>query len=100
MIVKTPAVKQIKKKNAQQPQQAYKNSKLLVAARVTDLIKRMTLEEKVAQMLCIWGQKNTELFDAYGNLNTWPLRILIKNIQLSPGILKSWSVTLPATRTW
>jgi beta-glucosidase len=29
----------------------------------------MTLEEKVAQMLCIWGQKKKMLFDEVGNLN-------------------------------
>jgi beta-glucosidase len=35
----------------------YRNPKLPVEARVEDLISRMTLEEKVAQMLCIWQVK-------------------------------------------
>lgn len=35
----------------------YKNSKLSVDARVADLLKRMTLEEKVAQLTCLWAQR-------------------------------------------
>ena len=33
---------------------AYKNAKLSVDRRVADLLKRMTLEEKVAQLTCVW----------------------------------------------
>jgi len=47
----------------------YKNSKLPADDRVADLLSRMTLEEKVAQMLCIWGQKKTILFDEAGKLD-------------------------------
>ena len=47
----------------------YKNPKLAVAERVADLLGRMTLEEKVAQMLCIWGEKKAILFDDNGRLN-------------------------------
>ena len=32
----------------------YKNKNLSVDERVADLLKRMTLEEKVAQLVCIW----------------------------------------------
>jgi beta-glucosidase len=41
----------------------YKDPNAPVEARVDDLLKRMTLEEKVAQMLSIWDAK-TEVFDA------------------------------------
>jgi len=41
----------------------YKNPELPVDNRVADLISRMTLEEKVAQMLCIWQKKKSMLFD-------------------------------------
>ena len=47
----------------------YKNPKLAVDDRVNDLIGRMTLEEKVAQMMCVWGQKQKILFDEDGKLN-------------------------------
>ena len=57
----------------------YKNSELSVDVRVADLIHRMTLNEKVAQMLCIWGQKNTLLFDEAGNLNRNNLECHFKN---------------------
>jgi beta-glucosidase len=36
---------------------AYKNPRLPVEARVADLLARMTLDEKVAQLGSIWGQK-------------------------------------------
>jgi len=35
----------------------YKNPGLPTEKRVADLLKRMTLEEKVAQMMGIWGKK-------------------------------------------
>jgi beta-glucosidase len=35
----------------------YKNPNLSVDARVADLLKRMTVEEKVAQLTCLWGQR-------------------------------------------
>lgn len=47
----------------------YKNPKLPIAERVADLLGRMTIQEKVAQMLCIWGQKKAILFDEGGKLN-------------------------------
>lgn len=47
----------------------YKDSNLSVEERTADLLSRMTIEEKVAQMLCIWKQKSTILFDENENLN-------------------------------
>ena len=47
----------------------YKNPKLSIPDRVADLLNRMTIEEKVSQMLCIWGQKKTILLDEEGNIN-------------------------------
>lgn len=48
---------------------AYKNASLPSARRVKDLISRMTLEEKAAQMLCIWQKKPETLVDADGNFD-------------------------------
>ncbi len=48
---------------------AYKNSSLPSGRRVRDLLSRMTLEEKAAQMLCIWQQKAQTLVDADGNFD-------------------------------
>ena len=47
----------------------YKNPKLASARRVKDLLGRMTLEEKAAQMLCIWQKKPETMTDAAGNFD-------------------------------
>jgi beta-glucosidase len=48
---------------------AYKNPKLPSQRRVDDLLKRMTLEEKAAQMMCIWQQKAQTMVDEKGNFD-------------------------------
>lgn len=57
----------------------YKNPILPIEQRVADLIKRMTLEEKVAQMLCIWGDKKKVIMDEEGNLDFSKLPELLKD---------------------
>jgi beta-glucosidase len=47
----------------------YKNPKLDAARRVKDLLGRMTLEEKAAQMMCIWQKKPETMTDAEGNFD-------------------------------
>src|ERR1019366_7482652 len=47
----------------------YKNAALPVARRVKDLLSRMTLEEKAAQMLCVWQKKPETLVDSEGNFD-------------------------------
>lgn len=63
----------------QQDLPAYKNPMLPITDRVADLLNRMTIEEKVAQMLCIWGAKKTVLFDEKGNLTLDNLAIHFKH---------------------
>ena len=48
---------------------AYLNPELPVAQRVQDLLSQMTLEEKVAQMLCVWQDKGKTLVDDKGDFN-------------------------------
>jgi beta-glucosidase len=47
----------------------YKNPAPSAASRVKDLLSRMTLEEKAAQMMCVWQKKSETLVDADGNFN-------------------------------
>lgn len=42
---------------AAMPVPPYRNPRLSIDERVRDLLARMTLEEKVAQMMCVWMQK-------------------------------------------
>ncbi|AFN75306.1 glycoside hydrolase family 3 protein [Melioribacter roseus P3M-2] len=57
----------------------YKNPDLSPDERAEDLLKRMTLEEKVAQMLCIWEDKKTIFFDDEGNFSIDKVREHLKN---------------------
>jgi beta-xylosidase len=43
--------------NPQENRPEYKNPNLPVDRRVADLLSRMTLEEKVAQLTCLWGNR-------------------------------------------
>jgi beta-glucosidase len=47
----------------------YKNSSLPSVQRVKDLLKRMSLDEKAAQMVCVWREKADKLVDAEGNFD-------------------------------
>ncbi len=47
----------------------YKNPALPIEDRVRDLLARMTLEEKAAQMMCIWQEKSTKIQDANGDFD-------------------------------
>src|ERR1039457_6809146 len=47
----------------------FKNAALSPETRLRDLLARMTLEEKAAQMMCVWQEKSTKLVDADGNFD-------------------------------
>src|SRR5262252_7967466 len=47
----------------------YRNAALPIRQRVDDLLSRMTLEEKAAQMRCIWRKKAETLIDENGNFD-------------------------------
>lgn len=61
----------------------YKNPKTPVQKRVKDLLARMTLEEKTAQMMCVWQEKNTKLLDERDNFDE---KIAKKHFGQGPGI--------------
>jgi len=48
---------------------AYKNPSLPSARRAKDLLSRMTLEEKAAQMLCVWQEKAQKLINEKGEFD-------------------------------
>jgi beta-glucosidase len=50
-------------------QATYRNSQAPIEQRVADLLARMTLEEKAAQMLCVWQRKAALLLDQRGNFS-------------------------------
>lgn len=57
----------------------YKNPKLPPVKRTADLLRRMTLEEKAAQMVCIWQQKSSTLVDADGNFDPKKAKAVFKH---------------------
>src|SRR5690349_8659715 len=52
------------------PKARYHDPKLPAEARVQDLLSRMTLEEKAAQMVCVWREKADTLVDADGRFDS------------------------------
>ncbi|HXI71543.1 MAG TPA: glycoside hydrolase family 3 N-terminal domain-containing protein [Verrucomicrobiae bacterium] len=56
----------------------YKNPSASAARRVKDLLARMTLEEKAAQMMCLWQEKTTKLLDAHSNFDFQKARAAFK----------------------
>ncbi|HEU4388293.1 MAG TPA: beta-glucosidase, partial [Blastocatellia bacterium] len=60
------AAKRTNKKHKIPP---YKRADLPPSKRVRDLLSRMTLEEKAAQMMCIWQKKPETLVDSNGDFD-------------------------------
>jgi beta-glucosidase len=68
---------------SQEQPPAYKNPRLPVDQRVADLLGRMTLEEKVAQLVCLWTQKPqvgpTNFATDRGDFAPEKARVVMKN---------------------
>ncbi len=64
MKTPAPAVKRVVP-----PILPYKNPARPVAKRVKDLLSRMTLDEKAAQMMCVWQKKSETLVNGDGNFD-------------------------------
>lgn len=56
----------------------YKNARVSAENRVKDLLARMTLEEKAAQMMCVWQEKAQKLVGADGNFDPSKARAAFK----------------------
>ncbi|MCB9208683.1 MAG: glycoside hydrolase family 3 C-terminal domain-containing protein [Ignavibacteriales bacterium] len=57
----------------------YLNTSLSFEDRVNDLLSRMTLEEKVSQMYCVWNQKKEIAYDTEGKLDFSKMEVSFKN---------------------
>ena len=66
------------KRGANKSALPYRNPAFSAEKRMKDLLSRMTLEEKAAQMLCIWQQKSKSLVDADGNFDLAKAREFFK----------------------
>src|SRR5579859_333733 len=55
--------------SARKASSSYKDARFPSARRVKDLLLRMTLEEKAAQMMCVWQSKAATMLDAEGNFD-------------------------------
>ena len=54
ILISTPISNKVQAQTEKMP---YKNANLSIDERIKDLLGRMTLEEKVAQMMCLWMEK-------------------------------------------
>jgi beta-glucosidase len=65
------------KPNAKRP--LYQDASAPIPARVRDLLSRMTLEEKAAQMTCVWQKKAATLLDPQGNFDPLKAKAAFKD---------------------
>src|SRR5215472_15649087 len=63
--LRAPVLPKVKSSN-HKGTSTYKRSDAPIEKRVSDLLSQMTLEEKAAQMMCVWQEKATKLLDSKG----------------------------------
>ncbi|HVU07866.1 MAG TPA: glycoside hydrolase family 3 N-terminal domain-containing protein [Verrucomicrobiae bacterium] len=88
------------KKNSVAKIPNYKNSALAPEKRVKDLLARMTLEEKAAQMMCVWQEKNSRLLDADGNFDFAKAKAAFKNGRGIGQVGRPSDAGSPLTEPW
>lgn len=74
----TTATKE-RSRDTNQKQIAYRNARLPAEKRVRDLLARMTLSEKAAQMRCVWQSKATTLVGTDGKFDLQKARRAFKH---------------------
>ena len=79
---------------------SYKNSRLAALTRAKDLLSRMTLAEKAAQMMCIWQQKAQKLVDAQGNFDLMKAKSAFKHGYGLGQVGRPSDAGAPATAPW
>ena len=79
---------------------AYRNSALAPGRRVKDLLSRMTLEEKAAQMMCAWQEKAQKLVDADGNFDPLKAKVAFKRRLGLGQVGRPSDAGAPATAPW
>lgn len=79
---------------------AYRNPALAAAARVKDLLARMTVAEKAAQMMCVWQEKARKLVDAEGNFDRAKARAAFKAGHGLGQVGRPSDAGAPATAPW
>ena len=75
----------------------YKDATRSPEERTEDLLSRMTLEEKVAQMLCIWQQKPKTLVDEQGRFDRSLLDVATEPLEFF--CAPNWKGPRPARNT-
>ncbi|HEY3761100.1 MAG TPA: glycoside hydrolase family 3 N-terminal domain-containing protein [Verrucomicrobiae bacterium] len=88
------------KKQAVAATPAYKNRNLPAEKRVRDLLSRMSLEEKAAQMMCVWQEKSAKLLDAAGNFDAAKAKASFKKGHGIGQVGRPSDAGAPATEPW
>ncbi|HVU26431.1 MAG TPA: glycoside hydrolase family 3 N-terminal domain-containing protein [Verrucomicrobiae bacterium] len=88
------------KKNSAAKMPNYKNAELAPEKRVKDLLARMTLEEKAAQMMCVWQEKNSKLLDANGDFDFAKAKAAFKNGRGIGQVGRPSDAGSPPTEPW
>ena len=78
----------------------YKNPAAAPEKRVKDLLGRMTLEEKAAQMMCFWQEKKSKLLDDHGNFDVEKARANFKKGIALGQVARPSDAGSPPTEPW
>lgn len=78
----------------------YKDRAAPPEKRVEDLLRHMTLDEKAAQMMCVWQEKKSRLLDGAGNFDFRKARAHFKNGAGIGQVGRPSDAGSPSTEPW